>query len=303
VSRTNKIWELNTMPLCEQRTVIITGAGGGLGRAYALAFAAEGARVLVNDIRLEAAQAVVAEIVAAGGQALADSGDICSMAGAQSIIDAALAAFGEVHVLVNNAGILRDRMFLSLSEDDWDAVMRVHLKGHFCLAKLLAKRWRDAAKAGRPVDARIINTSSGAGLQGSIGQSNYAAAKAGIAGLTLVQAAELGRYGITVNCLAPAARTSMTEGAMPDMVKKPESGFDAWDPLNVAPIVVWLGSALSRHVTGRCFEARGGEISVAEGWRTGKIRDKRARWAPAELGPVVDLLITESVPPQKVYGS
>ena len=291
------------MPLCDQRTVLITGAGGGLGRAYALAFAAEGASVVVNDVRGEAAQAVADEITAAGGRALANAGDITTVAGAQAIVDAAVAAFGEVHVLVNNAGVLRDRMFLSLSEDDWDTVMRVHLRGHFCLASVLGRRWRDQKKAGQPVDARIINTSSGAGLQGSIGQSNYVAAKAGIAGLTLVQAAELARYGITVNCLAPAARTSMTEGAMPDLVKKPESGFDAWDPLNVASIVVWLGSAQSAHVTGRCFEAKGGELSVADGWHTGAIVDKGARWDPAELGPVVDRLIAEGRPPQKVYGT
>ena len=291
------------MGICQQRTVVITGAGGGLGRAYALAFAAEGAHVVVNDIRQEAAEAVAAEVTTAGGRALANSGDITTMAGAQSIVDAAVAAFGEVHVLVNNAGILRDRMFLSLSEDDWDAVMRVHLRGHFCLASVLGRRWRDAAKAGHKVDARIINTSSGAGLQGSIGQSNYAAAKAGIAGLTLVQAAELARYGITVNSLAPAARTAMTEAGMPDLVKKPESGFDVWDPLNVAAIVVWLGSPLSAHVTGRCFEAKGGELSVADGWRTGTVLDKGARWRPAELTHVVDQLIASGVPPQKVYGT
>ena len=291
------------MPICDNRTVLITGAGGGLGRAYALAFAAEGANVVVNDVRADAAQTVADEVLAAGGRALANTGDITTVAGAQAIVDAAVAAFGEVHVLVNNAGILRDRMFLSLSEDDWDAVMRVHLKGHFCLANVLGRRWRDARKAGQPVDARIINTSSGAGLQGSIGQSNYAAAKAGIAGLTLVQAAELARYGITVNCLAPAARTSMTEGAMPDLVKKPESGFDVWDPLNVASIVVWLGSPLSAHVTGRCFEAKGGELSVADGWHTGAITDKGARWNPGELTPVVDQLIAEGHAPQKVYGT
>ncbi|MGH6627372.1 MAG: SDR family oxidoreductase [Burkholderiaceae bacterium] len=291
------------MGICDKRTVIVTGAGGGLGRAYAKAFAAEGANVVVNDIRLDTAQAVAAGIEAEGGKAIANAGDITSMAGAQGIVDAAVTAFGEVHVLVNNAGILRDKMFISLSEDDWDAVMRVHLKGHFCLANLLGRRWRDSAKAGNRIDARIINTSSGAGLQGSIGQSNYAAAKAGIAGLTLVQAAELARYGITVNCLAPAARTAMTEGAMPQMVKKPEQGFDAWDPLNVASIVVWLGSPPSAHVTGRCFEAKGGELSVADGWRTGTTIDKGARWAPAELTPVVDRLIAESVAPQKVYGT
>ena len=291
------------MGICDNRTVIITGAGAGLGRAYALAFAAEGANVVVNDIRLEAAQAVADEVVAAGGRAIANQGDITSLAGAQAIVDAALAAFGEVHVLVNNAGILRDRMFLSLTEDDWDAVMRVHLRGHFCLANVLGRRWRDSAKAGNKVDARIINTSSGAGLQGSIGQSNYVAAKAGIAGLTLVQAAELARYGITVNCLAPAARTAMTEDGMPDMVKKPESGFDVWDPLNVASIVVWLGSPLSAHVSGRCFEAKGGELSVADGWHTGKIKDKGARWQPAELTAVVDQLIRDGATPQKVYGT
>jgi NAD(P)-dependent dehydrogenase (short-subunit alcohol dehydrogenase family) len=291
------------MGICDNRTVIITGAGGGLGRAYALGFAAEGANVVVNDIRHDAARAVADEIVAGGKRAIADSGDITSMAGAQGIIDAALRHFDEVHVLVNNAGILRDRMFISLSEEDWDEVMRVHLKGHFCLANLLGRRWRDAAKAGRQVQAGIINTSSGAGLQGSIGQSNYAAAKAGIAALTLVQAAEMARYGITVNCLAPAARTSMTEGAMPDMVRKPESGFDAWDPMNVASIVVWLGSALSRHVTGRCFEAKGGELSLADGWRTGQVRDKGARWNPDELTEVVNQLIEEAMPAQKVYGT
>ena len=291
------------MGICDQRTVLITGAGGGLGRAYALAFAAEGAKVVVNDIRLDAARQVVAEVQAQGGQALANDGDITTMAGAQAIVDAALAAFGEVHVLVNNAGVLRDRMFLSLTEDDWDTVMRVHLRGHFCLASVLGRRWRDAAKAGQKIDARIINTSSGAGLQGSIGQSNYAAAKAGIAGLSLVQAAELARYGITVNCLAPAARTSMTESAMPDMVKKPETGFDLWDPMNVASIVVWLGSPLSAHVTGRCFEAKGGEISVADGWRTGQIMDKAERWDPAELTDVVNQLIALGPAPQKVYGT
>lgn len=291
------------MGICDGRSVVITGAGGGLGRAYAQAFAAEGANVVVNDIRLDAAKAVVAEVTTAGGHAIANDGDITSFAGAQSIVDAAVAAFGDVQVLVNNAGVLRDRMFLSLTEEDWDTVMRVHLRGHFCMGSVLGRRWRDQKKAGQQVDARIINTTSGAGLQGSIGQSNYVAAKGGIAALTLNQAAELARYGITVNALAPAARTAMTEGAMPDMVKKPDSGFDAWDPLNVASIVVWLGSTLSASVTGRCFEAKGGELSLAEGWHTGKIVDKGARWQPAELGAVVERLIADGLPPQKVYGT
>lgn len=291
------------MGICDGRTVIITGAGGGLGRAYALAFGAEGANVVVNDIRREAAEAVSEAIRAAGGKAIANDDDITKLATAQQIIDAALEAFGEVHVLVNNAGICRDRMFVSLSEEDWDEVMRVHLRGHFCLANLLAKRWRDASKAGATVDARIINTSSGAGLQGSVGQSNYAAAKAGIAGLTLVQAAELARYGITANALAPAARTGMTEGVFGEMMKAPKDGFDAFDPANVAPLVVWLGSAESRHVTGQMFEAAGGKISIADGWRTGPEQDKGARWEPAELGAAVGKLLAQAQPAQKVYGT
>ena len=289
--------------ICDGRVVIITGAGGGLGREYALAFAKEGASVVINDINPEAAARTVSEIAAAGGRAIANSNDITNYQDSALIVKAALDAFGDLHVVVNNAGICRDRMFFSLSEQDWDDVMRVHLKGHFCISSHACNHWRQQAKEGKTVSGRIINTSSGAGLQGSIGQSNYVAAKAGIAGLTLVQAAELARYGITVNCLAPAARTSMTEGAMPDLVKKPDSGFDAWDPLNVASIVVWLGSAQSAHVTGRCFEAKGGEISIAEGWHTGHIVDKGARWSPAELGAVVDRLIAEGRPAQKVYGT
>ncbi|MGO4156279.1 SDR family oxidoreductase [Cupriavidus sp. YAF13] len=291
------------MGICDGRTVIITGAGGGLGRAYALAFAAEGASVVVNDIRREAAEAVCVQIRAQGGQALASDDDITQLATAQRIVDAALAAFGEVHVLVNNAGICRDRMFVSLSEADWDDVMRVHLRGHFCLANLLARRWRDAAKAGRPVDARIVNTSSGAGLQGSVGQSNYAAAKAGIAALTLVQAAELERYDITANALAPAARTGMTEGVFAEMMKAPAEGFDYYDPANIAPLVVWLGSPASRHVTGRVFEAAGGMVAVADGWRTGVSADKGARWQAAELGGAIDALLARAEPAQRVYGA
>ena len=292
------------MAICNGRTVIITGAGGGLGRAYALAFAAEGANVVINDIRAEAAQDVAGEIVGNGGRAIANSDDITRLDSAQRIVDAALAAFGEVHVLVNNAGVLRDRMFISLSEEDWDLVMRVHLKGHYCLANILGRRWRDLAKAGRPVSARIINTSSGAGLQGSIGQSNYSAAKGGIAALTLVQAAELARYGVTANALAPAARTAMTESAMPDVVRKPDDGsFDAWAPENVAPLVVWLGSEQSAHVSGQVFESQGGRISLGDGWRTGVTRDKGALWRVEEVGVAVDAILAEAPKAQKVWGS
>lgn len=292
------------MAICSGRTVIITGAGGGLGRAYALAFAAEGANVVVNDIRQAAAEEVASEIRGAGGQAIANSDDITKLESAQRIVDAALEVFGEVHVLVNNAGVLRDRMFISLSEEDWDTVINVHLKGHYCLANILGRRWRDLAKAGTPVDARIINTSSGAGLQGSIGQSNYSAAKGGIASLTLVQAAELARYGVTANALAPAARTSMTESAMPDVVKKPEDdSFDAWAPENVAPLVVWLGSSQSGHVSGQVFESQGGRISLGDGWRTGVTRDKGARWQVSEVGVAIDAILAEAPKAQKVWGS
>jgi len=291
------------MGICNDRTVIITGAGGGLGRDYALAFAAEGAAVVVNDIRREAAQAVCDEIATAGGRALANADDITRIDTAQRIVDAAHEAFGEIHVLVNNAGICRDRMFTSMTESDWDDVMNVHLRGHFCLALLLAREWRDASKAGRTVNARIINTSSGAGLQGSIGQANYGAAKAGIAALTLMQAAELSRHGVRVNALAPAARTSMTEGVFAEMMKKPADGFDYFDPTNVAPLVVWLGSVQSSAVTGQVFEVAGGMLAVAEGWRTGPSIDKGARWNAADIGGAVAQLIAQMRPAQQVYGS
>lgn len=292
------------MGICNNRTIIVTGAGAGLGRGYAMAIAAEGGNVVVNDIKREAADAVVAEIVAAGGKAVANSDDITSMAGAENIVKTAVDAFGDAHGVVNNAGVVRDRMFASMSEEEWDVVVRVHLKGHFCIANTLVKRWRDQVKAGQKVEGRIINTSSGAGLQGNIGQGNYSAAKAGIASLTLVQAAELGRYGVTANALAPAARTGMTEGPFGAMMKKPEDGsFDHYAPENVAPLVVWLCSPLSAHVSGKVFEVEGGKLSIATGWKTGIVRDKKARWNPAELTDVVDGLIAESPKAQKVYGT
>ena len=292
------------MGICDNRTIIVTGSGSGLGREYALALAAEGANVAVNDIRLEAAEAVVKEIEAAGGKAVAAIGDITSMAGAEAIIAATLARFGNVDGVVNNAGIVRDKMFASMSEDDWDAVIRVHLKGHFCLASKLVQRWRDQVKAGEKPQGRIINTSSGAGLQGSVGQSNYVAAKGGIASLTLVQAAELGRYGITVNALAPAARTSMTDGPFGAMMKAPEDGsFDHYHPGNVAPLVVYLCSTLSAGVSGQVFEVEGGKVSIANGWKTGTVRNKGARWQPAELDNTIRALIASEPPAQKVYGT
>ena len=289
------------MGICDNRTIIVTGAAAGLGRGYALALAAEGANVLVNDIRADAAGAVAKEI---GARGLANNDDITSMSGAQSIVDAAVKKFGDVHGVINNAGVVRDKMFASMSEDDWDLVIKVHLRGHFCISSTLVRRWRDQVKSGAKVDARIVNTSSGAGLQGSVGQSNYAAAKGGIASLTLVQAAELGRYGVTVNALAPAARTGMTEPVFGAVMKKPEDGsFDHFAPENVAPLVVWLCSPLSAHVSGKVFEVEGGKVSIANGWKTGVMRDKKARWQPAELTDVVNALLTEAPKAQKVYGT
>jgi len=298
--------------LCDGRVAIVTGAGRGLGRAHALAFARAGAKVVVNDLGVapdgsgadrSPAQEVVDEIRGSGGEAIADASDVADFEQAGRLVRAALDAFGRLDVVVNNAGFVRDRMFVSCSEEEWDAVVRVHLRGHFCVSRRACDHWRAEAKAGRPVDARIVNTSSGAGLQGSVGQSAYSAAKAGIAALTLVQAAELGRYGITANAIAPSARTRMTEGPFAEMMKKPARGFDAMDPGNVSPLVVWLGSAESREVTGQVFEVAGGLISVADGWRTGPRFDKGARFEPDEIGPVVRDLLAKAVPPQKVYGA
>lgn len=300
------------MGICENRTVIITGAARGLGRAYALAFAAEGANVVVNDIGTSlggegrdtsAADGVVAEIVAAGGKAVANYEDITDWDAAGRIVQTALDAFGDLHVVVNNAGIVRDRMFVSATLEEWDATMHVHLRGHFCLARHAVNYWRAKQKDGRDPDARIINTSSGAGLQGSIAQAAYSTAKGGIASLTLVQAAELGRYGITANALAPSARTRMTEQAFAEKMATEGQAFDVMDPANVAPTVVWLGSSASRDVTGCVFELEGGKIMLEDGWREGPVVDKGAKWEPAEVGDAVAKLIEARVPPRKVWGT
>ncbi|MFI8823108.1 SDR family oxidoreductase [Streptomyces sp. NPDC053431] len=291
------------MGLCDERVVVVTGAGRGLGRAHALAFAAEGAEVVVNDLGVgldgrpgpdSPAAQVVEEIRAAGGAAVAHGGDIATEEGAASLVRTALDTFGRLDTLVNNAGFLRDRMLVNLGEEDFDAVMRVHVKGHFLPLRHAAAHWRAEAKAGRPVTARVVNTTSGAGLLGSVGQGNYAAAKAGIVGLTLVAAAEMGRYGVQVNAIAPAARTRMTEQTFAGLAALPE---------DVSPLVVWLGSAASAGVTGRVFEAEGGRLTVMEGWRPGPTADKGARWTPAEAGEAALKLLADSEPPQPVYGA
>ena len=298
--------------ICEGRVVIVTGAGRGIGAAHALEFARQGAKVVVNDIGgaldgsgsdTTPAQEIVDRIAGIGGAAVASYDDVTDWDGAAQLVRTAVETFGRLDTLVNNAGAVRDRMFVNMSPDEWDTAIRVNLRGHFCPARHAAAYWRDQAKAGAPVQARIVNTSSGAGLLGSVGQANYGAAKAAIAALTLMQAAELARYGITANAIAPSARTRMTEAVFAEMMAQVEDGFDAMAPENIAPLVVWLGSNDSGDVTGRVFEVEGGKISVADGWQHGTAIDRARRWDPAEVGPAVRDLIQQAPPPAPVYGA
>ena len=300
--------------ICAGRVAIVTGAGRGLGRAHALELARQGARVVVNDLGAELdgtgrsggpAGEVVEEIRAGGGEAVVNGDDVADWEGAQRIVNTAMEAFGRLDVVVNNAGFLRDRMFVNASEEEFDAVVRVHMKGHFAVARWAAALWRDQVKAGEAVDARIINTTSGAGLLGSVGQAVYSAAKGGIASLTLVQAVELARYGVTVNAIAPAARTRMTEAVFADTMGRPDDpgAFDAMAPENVSPLVAWLASAESAGVTGRVFEVEAGKVSVADGWQHGPEADKGARWEASELGAVIKELLGQAPEPAPVYGA
>jgi NAD(P)-dependent dehydrogenase (short-subunit alcohol dehydrogenase family) len=295
------------MGICDGRVVIVTGAGRGIGRGHAIEFARQGAKVVVNDLGgavdgsgsdLTPAEQVVEEIKGMGGEAVANADNVADWEGAQRLINTAIETFGDLHVLVNNAGILRDRMLVNMTEEEWDAVIHVHLKGTFAPARWAAAYWRDKAKAGEQLDARIINTSSTSGIFGNPGQTNYGAAKAGIASFTIIAARELGRYGVTVNAIAPAALTRMTEnlGMGARAREIPADQFNRMDPDNIAPLVVWLGSPQSKEITGRVFLVSGGRIAVAEGWNPGPGEDKGDRWDPAELGDVVPKLVAQAAP-------
>ncbi len=299
--------------LCEGRVAIVTGAGRGIGRGEAIELARHGAKVVVNDLGGEMdgsggssgpAGDVVAEIRAMGGEAVANGDDVSDWEGARRLIATAIDTFGRLDVLVNNAGILRDRMLVNMTIDEWDDVIKVHLRGTFCPTRHAVDHWRERSKSGDNVDARIINTSSSSGIYGNVGQTNYGAAKAGIASFTVIAAKELARYGVTVNALAPGARTRMTEklisargGADP----APEE-FDASHPDNIAPIVAWLASPESASVTGRVFNVAGGRLSVAEGWHAGALADKGDRWDANELGPVVLDLVSRAAPNAEMSG-
>jgi NAD(P)-dependent dehydrogenase (short-subunit alcohol dehydrogenase family) len=284
------------------RVVIVTGAGNGIGRAHAMLFAQEGAKVVVNDLggardgsggSAGPAQAVVDEITAAGGEAVANTDDVSSWEGAERLVQTAIDSFGRLDVLVNNAGILRDRMLANMSETEWDAVIKVHLKGTFGPAHFAAAYWRDQSKAGTQPDARIINTSSPSGIFGNLGQTNYGAAKAGIAAFTVIAAGELGRYGVTVNAIAPTALTRMTED-LGGFAEIDDGAKSSLAPENISPLVVWLGSTESAQITGRVFGVTGNRIAVAEGWVYGPTANRDERWMPGELGEVVPKLVADA---------
>ena len=283
------------MGALDGRVAIITGAGRGIGREHALLYAAEGAKVVVNDLGgnidgtgedRAPAQVVVDEIKAMGGEAVANIDNVADWEGAQRLINTAVETFGDLHVLVNNAGILRDRVLVNMTEQEWDAVIAVHLKGHFCPSRFAASYWREQSKAGKDLKGSIINTSSTSGLLGNPGQTNYGAAKAGIAAFTIIAATELQRYGVRVNAIAPAARTRLTEQTpgFGDLIKAPEdaSKFDVWDPANISPLVAYLGTE-NCPATGQVFMSQGGKIGLFKGWTMTETIDKNDRWSVSEL--------------------
>ncbi len=289
--------------ICEGRVVIVTGAGRGLGRAHALELARQGARLVVNDLGSAVdgtgssagpASEVVDEIRALGGEAVANTENVADWEGARRLVGSALESFGRLDALVNNAGILRDRMLVNMSEDEWDKVIEVHLKGTFAPSRWAATHWRMLAKRGERNDARIVNTSSSSGLAGNAGQTNYGAAKAGIAAFTIIAAQELAPYQVTVNAISPGARTRMTENLERWSGEAVSDGFDERAPDNVAPLVAWLASPDSSAITGRVFGVRGGRLSLLEGWRHTAEADRGARWQAEEVGPALRELISRS---------
>jgi NAD(P)-dependent dehydrogenase (short-subunit alcohol dehydrogenase family) len=281
------------------RVAIITGGGRGIGREHALLFASEGAKVVVNDLGgaadgsgsdQTAAEQVAAEIKSGGGEAIANGDSVTDWEGAQRIVNAAVEAFGDLHVVVNNAGILRDRVIVNMTEEEFDAVINVHLKGTFCVSRWASAYWREQTKAGNEGKRAIVNTSSGSGLHGNAGQANYAAAKAGIAAMTIVQARELSRYGVRANAIAPVARTRMTLATpgLGDAIAAPEDPgvFDVWDPANISPIVAFLATE-DCPFTGQVFETRGGRVGFYQGWTVTEHVDKDDRWTVEELKAAV----------------
>ena len=285
--------------LCEGKIAIVTGAGRGIGREHALSLARHGAKVVVNDlggerdgtgIDVSPAQQVVDEIVAGGGEAIANGDNVADWDGAKRMVDMAIETFGGLDAVVNNAGILRDRMLANMTEQEWDAVINVHLKGTFAPARHAAAYWREQSKAGHAVAGRIVNTSSVSGIYGNVGQSNYGAAKAGIAAFTQITSMELGRYGVTVNAVAPVALSRMTEdlGPAPETDEEREARSPKW----IAPIVTWLVSDEAADVTGRVFEASGQFLAVAEGWVRGPAVDPTDD--PESLGPIVESLLANA---------
>jgi NAD(P)-dependent dehydrogenase (short-subunit alcohol dehydrogenase family) len=274
------------VPRLDGKVAIVTGAGRGIGREHALALAEAGAKVIVNDLGATLAgegadatpaQQVVEEIEGNGWLAVANGDDVADFAGAERMIRQALDSYGRLDILVNNAGITRDRMLVNMSEEEWDSVLTVHLKGHFAPTRHAAAYWREQSKAGEEVRGRVINTSSPSGVFGNVGQTNYGAAKAGIAGFTIIAAQELARYGVTVNCLAPNARTRMTEASFGE-IPKPEDGFDAMDPANIAPIVVALCADEAQDITGQCFFIYGGAVNVLRPWDAGELLARDDKW-------------------------
>jgi NAD(P)-dependent dehydrogenase (short-subunit alcohol dehydrogenase family) len=291
--------------ICQDRVAIITGAGRGLGRAHALELARQGAKIVVNDLGGSSAgvgadktpaEEVVQEIIALGGAAVVNTDDVSDWEGAERLINQALNAFGRLDILINNAGILRDRMLVSMTPEDWDTVIRVHLRGTFAASHFAANHWRQRFKEEGPVNGRLINTTSASGIYGNLGQTNYGAAKAGIAAFTVIASMELARYGVTVNAVAPAALTRLTEGLMPA-----QTTIDM-RPEHVSPLIAWLASPESQEITGRVFDVGGGKVAVAEGWHMGPAKFKKGLWTVEEMRTIVPELLSQAAPNANMMG-